>query len=198
MTESTSRAPYIVVVGVDFEKTGDDALADALRLVREHPNDELHAVHVVKLGGDHHSASELAKIERQMADAAENLEVRVHNICEAIFPDEIWEQSVHYHVRVGDPADQLHQVAVDYDGDLLIVGTHARTGLKKLLLGSVAQRLVETASLPVLIAREKHFEGLRTSDKADAPRPGEDLEGGFHRAEHVSFGSRGGHISGLL
>ena len=197
MSQPSARAPYKIVVGVDFEKTGDDALADALRLVREHPNDELHAVHVVKLGGDSHGARELAKVERRMADAAENLEVRVHNICEAIFPDEIWEQSVHYHVRVGDPAEQLHQVAIDYDADLLMVGTHARTGLKKLLLGSVAQKLAETASLPVLIAREKHLEGLRRSDKADAPRPGEDDEG-FHRAERVSFGKRRGHISGLL
>ncbi len=198
MSEPNARSPYRIVVGVDFEKTGDDALLDALRISREHPNDELHAVHVVKLAADSHNANELAKAERKMADAADNLQVRVHNLCEALFPGEVWEQSVHFHVRVGDPAQQLLQVAVDYHADLLVVGTHARTGLKKLVLGSVAQTLLETATLPVLIAREKRTAGMRASERPEPPRAGEELEGGFHRAERVTFGKRGGHISGLL
>ncbi len=197
MTE-TDRGPYKIVVGVDFEQTGDEALADALRLAREHPNDEIHPVHVVKLSGDHHSAAQLAKVSREMEDAAENMRVRVHNICEGLFPGEIWDQAMHFHVRLGDPAEALHQVAVDYDADLLVVGTHARRGLKKLVLGSIAQRLLEIARLPVLVAREKNFDDLRASDKADQARPGEPLDQGFHRSEVISFGRRGGHISGLL
>jgi len=197
MTDS-KRGPFKIVVGVDFENTGDEALANALRLAREHPNDELHPVHVVKLAGDHHSAEQLAKISRQMEDAADNMRVRVHNISEGLFPSEVWDQAMHFHVRLGDPAEALHQVAVDYDAHLLVVGTHARKGLKKLVLGSVAERLLEIAQLPVLVAREKHFEGMHASDKPEDAREGESLREGFHRRETLSFGRRGGHISGLL
>ena len=196
--ENDTRAPYRIVIGVDFEATGDQAIATALRLAREHPNAELHAVHVVKLGGDRHSAEELAQVSRKMEDAAKGLDARVHNVCEAVFPGEEWDQSVHFHVRVGDPCAAIHQVAVDYDADLLVVGTHARTGLKKLVLGSVAQKLMKIAQLPVLVAREKHFDDIVRSDTPDAPREGESLHDGFHRSEMVSFGRRGGHISGLL
>ncbi|MBX3274494.1 MAG: universal stress protein [Sandaracinaceae bacterium] len=197
MTEPT-RKPYKIVVGVDFEATGDVALADALRLLREHPNDELHAAFVVRRAKKTFSAAELAQLEREMASASERLEARVQNLCEAIFPGESWEQAVHFHVRLGDAAEQLLQVAIDYDADLLVVGTHARKGVEKLLLGSVAQRLIETACLPVLVAREKHFEGRRTSDRAEAARPGELLEDASHRTVQLGFGRRSSHISGLL
>ena len=37
--------------------------------------------------------------------------------------------------------------------DLLVMGTHGRTGLKRLLLGSIAERLLRTAACPVLVVR---------------------------------------------
>ncbi|MGH7342104.1 MAG: universal stress protein [Candidatus Rokuibacteriota bacterium] len=39
--------------------------------------------------------------------------------------------------------------------DLVVVGTHGRTGLGKLLLGSVAERIVATAPCPVLTVRAR-------------------------------------------
>lgn len=195
----TERAPYKIVIGVDFDITGDHALADALRLAREHPNDELHPVYVVKLSGDTHSSEELAKVEEEMDKSAHALRERTLNICAGLFPGEQWEQTMHFHVRLGEPADAIHQVAVDYDADLIVVGTHGRKGLKKLVLGSVAEKLIATALCPVLVARERQFDGLDKSDKPDAARPGQDLHsGGLHRSERLAFGGRGSHISGLL
>jgi len=195
----TERAPYKIVIGVDFETTGDHALADALRLAREHPNDELHPVFVVKLSGDNHSSEELAKVSDEMEQAAQALRERTLNICAGLFPGEEWEQPMIFHVRLGDPAEAIHQVAVDYDANLIVVGTHGRKGLKKLVLGSVAEKLIETARCPVLVARERELEGLDKSDRPDAGRPGEDLRsGGLHRTELLKFGGRSSHISGLL
>jgi len=194
----SERAPYKIVIGVDFETTGDHALADALRLSREHPNDELHPVFVVKLSGDSHSSEELAAANDEMEKAAKALRERTLNICAGLFPGEQWEQPMHFHVRLGDPAEAIHQVAVDYDANLIVVGTHGRKGLKKLVLGSVAEKLIETAHCPVLVARERQFDGLNRSDKPDAARPGEDLHAGFHRSELLKFSGRSSHISGLL
>jgi nucleotide-binding universal stress UspA family protein len=56
-------------------------------------------------------------------------------------------------VRQGVPADVIVTVARELATDLLVVGTHARTGMQHLLIGSVAERLVRTAPCPVLVAR---------------------------------------------
>lgn len=53
-------------------------------------------------------------------------------------------------LRNGRPADEILHVAKDIHADLLVVGTHGRRGVPRALLGSVAERLVRTAPIPVL------------------------------------------------
>ena len=56
-------------------------------------------------------------------------------------------------LREGDPAREIVRVARSTRADLLVVGTHGRTGLTKFLVGSVAGRVVATASCPVVTVR---------------------------------------------
>lgn len=51
-------------------------------------------------------------------------------------------------------ADSIVRTAVEENADLIIVGSHGRTGLPKLMLGSVAQKVVAQSPLPVLVARQ--------------------------------------------
>ena len=53
----------------------------------------------------------------------------------------------------GSPAQQIVRVAKSRRFDLVIIGTHGRTGLAKFFLGSVAGRVVSTAHCPVLTVR---------------------------------------------
>jgi nucleotide-binding universal stress UspA family protein len=53
----------------------------------------------------------------------------------------------------GQPAGQIVRTARSKRADLLVVGTHGRTGFTRLLLGSVAMRVVATASCPVVTVR---------------------------------------------
>jgi len=53
----------------------------------------------------------------------------------------------------GPPAQRILEVATQEAADLLIVGTHGRTGLERIVLGSVADRMVRQATCPVLTAR---------------------------------------------
>lgn len=55
----------------------------------------------------------------------------------------------------GDPAQQITRAARSKRADLLVVGTHGRTGLAKFFVGSVAGRVVATASCPVVTVRSK-------------------------------------------
>ena len=56
-------------------------------------------------------------------------------------------------VRSGDPAEQIVRAGKAAKADLIVTGTHGRRGLKRLFLGSVAQRVVAMASSPVVTVR---------------------------------------------
>ncbi len=55
----------------------------------------------------------------------------------------------------GDPAEEILRRAADARADLIVMGTHGRTGLKHLLLGSVAEYVVRHARCPVLTVAER-------------------------------------------
>ncbi|MEW5930745.1 MAG: universal stress protein [Gemmatimonadota bacterium] len=54
-------------------------------------------------------------------------------------------------VRVGDPAREIAAEAREWDADLLVLGTHARTGAARVLLGSVAEGALRSARCSVLV-----------------------------------------------
>lgn len=54
----------------------------------------------------------------------------------------------------GQPALEVTQAAREAGCDLVVVGTHGRTGVKRLVLGSVAERIVREAHCDVLVARK--------------------------------------------
>ena len=55
----------------------------------------------------------------------------------------------------GIPYSRIARVARGKRADLIVMGTHGRTGLSKFFLGSVAERVIATASCPVLTVRGK-------------------------------------------
>jgi nucleotide-binding universal stress UspA family protein len=59
-------------------------------------------------------------------------------------------------VRIGDIAEGLMGIAEEWEADLIVVGSHGRTGISKLLLGSVSEALVTNAPCPVLVVKRKN------------------------------------------
>ena len=55
----------------------------------------------------------------------------------------------------GWPGEAVLKAARDLDADLIVMGTHGRTGLSHLVLGSVAERVVRESPVPVLTAHAK-------------------------------------------
>jgi universal stress protein A len=64
-------------------------------------------------------------------------------------------------VEFGNPSDVILDKAAELDVNLLIMGSHGKTGLSRLIMGSVAETVVRKANCPVLIvkAEEKEFIG---------------------------------------
>ncbi len=70
--------------------------------------------------------------------------------------DNTWGKpaSVHSKVQWGDPVIGIVNYAREHDIDLVVISTHGRTGLRHVLLGSVAERIVREAPCPVLTVRD--------------------------------------------
>ncbi len=59
----------------------------------------------------------------------------------------------------GLPAGRIVEVANEVGADLVVVGSRGRTGLPHILLGSVAERVVQTATMPVVVVKRPPGEG---------------------------------------
>ncbi|MGQ0568251.1 MAG: universal stress protein [Armatimonadota bacterium] len=57
------------------------------------------------------------------------------------------------HLIEGIPYLQIVEAAKGHQADLVVIGTHGRTGLSHMMLGSVAERVVRTSEVPVLTIR---------------------------------------------
>lgn len=53
----------------------------------------------------------------------------------------------------GFPAEEILRYAADHDTDLIVMGTHGRSGIDRVLLGSVTERVVRRAPIPVVTVR---------------------------------------------
>ena len=74
---------------------------------------------------------------------------------------------IHLHCRIGDPGQEIVSLAESLSADMIIMSSHGRTGISRLLLGSVAERVLRLSSCPVLIVRGKPVE--TASDESGVP-----------------------------
>ena len=155
---------FVMVVGVDFSDQSDLALRRAFELGLEQRASEIHAVHVVRSfesGVQLELPTNLGLTTVSLAEAGEHLkehlEGRIATFAGAVTPRERTHAIARIvsHVRLDAPAEQIAQLAADLEADLVVVGTHGRRGLSRMVMGSVAEGAVRLAPCPVLVVREK-------------------------------------------
>jgi nucleotide-binding universal stress UspA family protein len=143
----------VVLVGVDFSENSMFALRAAENLARAAPAAELHLAHSfaapisLRASADGGDAAQIATIDDPAIARAE-LDKLVRHAIPGI-------SRVTGHLRMGPPAAMLVKLASDLSADLIVVGTHGRTGIDRLMFGSVAEKVVRTAPCPVLTVRPK-------------------------------------------
>lgn len=59
-----------------------------------------------------------------------------------------------HRLTMGDPAGEVVRIAAEENAEMIVLGTHGRTGMTRLLMGSVAEAIVRRAPCPVLVYRE--------------------------------------------
>jgi nucleotide-binding universal stress UspA family protein len=161
--------PQVVLVGVDYSDTGDLAFDHALQLCQARPNAVLHVVHVagVPTGIEEHAL--LSTLGEHQTELAPRLREYIENrLTNAKARGLSIPRRTVGHLRWDAPGEEIAQLAAALEADLVVVGTHGRRGLTRLLMGSVAEAVVRLAPCPVMVVRPK---GLPNVPAIEPPCP---------------------------
>ncbi len=157
----TSTKPYVIVVGADFSEASELAVSKAFEMAAGQPPAEVHLVNVVQTYGPQ-VAYEMPVDSSSLAVLTINeARARFMNYADAALARFSEGKSMRpqfrvvTHVRFDAIADEIAQLAADLEADLVVVGTHGRRGLSRVLLGSSAEATVRLAPCPVLVVRPK-------------------------------------------
>lgn len=137
-----------IVVGTDFSKASEVAVKTALRLASE-SGARLYLLHVLELPTGVNPMIGLVKPSMTTAreKAMEQLE---QVISDRVGP----EFEIEKVVLVGPVAKSIGDFAWEKDADMIVVGTHGRQGLARVLLGSTAEALLRRVDCQVLAVRD--------------------------------------------
>jgi nucleotide-binding universal stress UspA family protein len=136
-----------ILHATDFSESSELALARAVDLARQ-CGAKLTLIHA-------YVGPLMSEGFAYVPDIRPELEERLAKVAEGE-PDVEFDRVL----RVGTPAEAIVDYARDHNCDLIVIGTHGRTGLTHMLMGSVAEKVVRLAECPVMVV------GLRTAEKA--------------------------------
>jgi type II secretory ATPase GspE/PulE/Tfp pilus assembly ATPase PilB-like protein/nucleotide-binding universal stress UspA family protein len=137
-----AREYRAILVATDFSPSAAAAIDQAARLAVE-SQARLHVVHVVRAGAQ---SPEAAADERRRC---------LERIGRSIDVDTDLAVEIVKDVLHGMPHAAIVAYARGHGIDLIVMGTHGRTGLSRLALGSVAQRVLRDAPCPVFVVRDR-------------------------------------------
>lgn len=91
----------------------------------------------------------------EMIDALKDSSQRLLNRIATTFGQDV---TIYRFIKSGNPIDEILLTAEEWNADLLILGTHGRTGFDHFIAGSVAEKVVRKSKCPVLIIPNKEKE----------------------------------------
>lgn len=133
-----------VVVPFDFSEHSEVALRRTLTLVAR--SEQIHVLHVLPFLIPAEPGVVWATV-----DDAHRVQHALENLRDAVGHMNIG--NVELEVRLGDPGQIACDRAEELGAELIVVGSHGRTGLTRMLLGSVAERVVRLAHCQVLVVK---------------------------------------------
>jgi len=139
-----------ILYATDFSESSLPAGDYALTLARL-AGAEVHVLHVIGEFTDRRKSmiqpESMALLEREVEIQAFK---EMEGFCREVFDDEIPYTT---EVVMGHPFEEIIKLAQQSAFDLIVVGTHGRTGLERVFVGSTAERLVRRSPIAVLTVR---------------------------------------------
>ncbi|MEZ6053904.1 MAG: universal stress protein [Planctomycetaceae bacterium] len=146
-----------ILLPTDFSRFSQSAVSFACGLVDKF-HSELHVLHVAEdfrdLLPDFGMGVDLQPFREVWTQSHDKREVEVLAKLSDVL-DHSWKQGKHTTIasRQGKPDLEIIQYAKEHEIDLIVMGTHGRTGLSHAMIGSVAERVVRMSPCPVMTIR---------------------------------------------
>jgi nucleotide-binding universal stress UspA family protein len=138
---------HSILYATDFSKSSKVAFSLACSIARDHQA-RLIVLHVVPAGT--YEIVNLAQLGH--GESMGEFEDDIRNELQQLQPPDN-RVPMEYKLANGDAVASIVKEAEDTHCDLIVLGTHGRTGLRRLLMGSVAENVVRTAPCPVLVVK---------------------------------------------
>jgi nucleotide-binding universal stress UspA family protein len=147
--------PVQVIVAYDFSPSAEEAVMRGIELACRAPQHVLHVVVAI----DGRNGFAIAPTDHVDYVYAERVQKMVTERLIAGFSGRKTASEVQFyvHARIGKPADQILQLAHELGADMIIIGSHGKTGVERFVLGSVSERIVREAHCAVVVARAKTY-----------------------------------------
>jgi nucleotide-binding universal stress UspA family protein len=144
-----------ILVPVDFSEAARPVVSYAMEIARER-RAEVTLLHVVGVPvAPFDPAYGVAADPRMLTDLQAAAEKGLADLAGKADAGPI---TVRTKVLSGSPSREIAREAREYGADLVVIGTHGRTGLRHVFLGSVAENVVRLCPAPVLVLRLRGFE----------------------------------------
>jgi len=147
MTLAGHKLPQHILVPLDGSSFAEYSLPLAEMLTKNFHAD-LTLMSVIQTPGETHSLSSDETAQKKVSSWQVEQEVYLKRIVDKIKQKGL---DVRYTLRTGQVAESINDMVAEKDVDLVVITTHGRTGIQRWLLGSVANRIVQLATRPVLI-----------------------------------------------
>ncbi len=178
MSTQTQKARVVFVAAIEAGASADTVIATAAALAQGIAGGELHLVHVID--DPMPKAADLGSLSAP----AERLDTARATLDRAVANTrKVFSGHLVGHLAVGMPWREIVQTASNLFADVIVVGTHGRQGIDRLLSGSVAELVVRKAKCPVVIARPKDW---RAKDEPEIEPPCPDCV----KVQHESHGDK--------
>ena len=142
-----SQAVRRVLVPIDFSEAADVAVDHAKEIALTY-GAEIDLLHVVEQPF-YPSAYGIDSVTFPTQEVVDRVEKQLGEMART----EIGYEHVMVQATVGDPADEILSYVEDNEIDLVVIATHGRTGLDRILLGSVAERVLRRSPTPVFVVK---------------------------------------------
>ena len=145
-----------LLVPVDFTPFSEDALFFASELA-EKIETKLLVLHVIhdplEAPGFYAQKGKKKKFLRSMEEAAEEMMNAFLNKMRNNYPEQLPIKNAISLLVVGTPATRIVEIAEKKQAKMIIIGSHGRTGLSHLLIGSKAEQVVRLSPIPVTVVK---------------------------------------------
>jgi len=139
-----------ILFATDFSESSDHAFQYALSLARKFDS-RLGIIHVISepvdLRGFYVPHISFDKLEEEIEQGALKM---MEKFCRTHAQD---YSNVETFVVPGIPYDEIIKKSLEVNADLIVIGTHGRTGLDHVLFGSTAEKVVRKSTIPVMTIR---------------------------------------------